>query len=208
MLSSTRVRHVWKKSLLLLVFTSFVWTAACHKAVPVAARPPQPVPVAAAPQTPTAPPSSGAVASQGRPAVQSSRPSGITAEDRAELNGRLAHLEDALFDYDKSTIRADAASALKEDVSVIRGILAKDPNEKLRIEGHCDERGSEEYNLALGDKRADAVREFFETMGVPQAQLTVISYGKEKPVCTEQSEDCWQKNRRAHVVAQNDAQNN
>ncbi len=192
-----------KKSLFLLVFTSSVWTAACHKAVPVAARPPQPVPVAAAPQTTTAPPSSGAVASQGRPAVQSSPSRGITAEERAELNGRLAHLEDALFDYDKSTIRADAASALKDDVGVIRGILAKDPNEKLRIEGHCDERGSDEYNLALGDKRAQAVAEFFQTMGVPQAQLTVISYGKEKPVCSEQSEDCWQKNRRAHVVAQN-----
>jgi len=192
-----------KKSLFLLVFSSFVWTAACHKAVPVAARPPQPVPVAAVPQTSAAPPSSGAVASQGRPAVQSSPAGGLTAADRTELNGRLAHLEDALFDYDKSTIRADAASALKEDVGVIRNILAKDPNEKLRIEGHCDERGSEEYNLALGDKRADAVREFFETMGVPQAQLTVISYGKEKPVCSEQTEDCWQKNRRAHVVAQN-----
>src|SRR5665213_2047045 len=164
--------RVQKNSLLLLVFTSFVWTAACHKAVPVAAQPPQPVPVAAAPQTTTAPPSSGAVASQGRLAVQSLRPSGIRAADRAELNGRLAHLEDALFDYDKSTIRADAASALKEDVSVIRGILAKDPNEKLRIEGHCDERGSEEYNLALGDKRADAVREFFETMGVPPVSYT------------------------------------
>ena len=171
-----------KQWFLLLVFTSFVWTAACHKAVPVAARPPQPVPVAAVPQTTTVPPSSGTVASQGRPAVQSSPSGGLTAADRTELNGRLAHLEDALFDYDKSSIRADAASALKEDVSVIRGILAKDPNEKLRIEGHCDERGSEEYNLALGDKRADAVREFFETMGVPQAQLTVISYGKEKPV--------------------------
>ena len=88
-------------------------------------------------------------------------------------------------------------------MGVIRGILAKDPNEKLRIEGHCDERGSDEYNLALGDKRAQAVEEFFQTMGIPQAQLTVISYGKEKPVCSEQSEDCWQKNRRAHVVAQN-----
>lgn len=192
-----------KNLVILLSFTGLVWTAACHKAVPVAARPLQPVPVAAAPQTPTAPPSSGAVASQGRPAVQSSRPTGITAEERTVLNDRLAHLEDALFDYDKSTIRADAASALKDDVGVIRGILAKDPQEKLRIEGHCDERGSDEYNLALGDKRAQAVEEFFQTMGIPQAQLTVISYGKEKPVCSEQSEDCWQKNRRAHIVAQN-----
>lgn len=192
-----------KNLVILLSFTGLVWTAACHKAVPVAARPPQPVPVAAAPQTPTAPPSSGAIASTSRPAVQSSRPTGITPEERTVLNDRLAHLEDALFDYDKSTIRADAASALKDDVGVIRGILAKDPNEKLRIEGHCDERGSDEYNLALGDKRAQAVEEFFQTMGIPQAQLTVISYGKEKPVCSEQSEDCWQKNRRAHIVAQN-----
>lgn len=191
------------KTVILLTFTGFVLTAACHKAVPVAARPPQPVPVAAAPQTPAAPPSSGAAASTSRPVIQSSRPTGITPQERAVLNDRLAHLEDALFDYDKSTIRADAASALQDDVGVIRGILAKDPNEKLRIEGHCDERGSDEYNLALGDKRAQAVAEFFQTMGISQAQLTVISYGKEKPVCGEQTEDCWQKNRRAHIVAQN-----
>ncbi len=196
-----------RNPIFLLVLTGLVSTAACHKAVPVAARTPQPVPVAAAPQTTTAPPSSGAVASQGRPAVQSSPATGITPAERAVLNDRLAHLEDALFDYDKSTIRADAANALKDDVGVIRGILAKDANEKLRIEGHCDERGSDEYNLALGDKRARVVEEFFRTMGIPQAQLTVISYGKEKPVCTEQTEDCWQKNRRAHVVAQNDGQN-
>jgi peptidoglycan-associated lipoprotein len=192
-----------KNSAFFLVLTGFVLTAACHKAVSVAARTPQPVPVAAAPQTTAAPPSSGVSASTSRPAVQSSRPTGITPAERAELNGRLAHLEDALFDYDKSSIRADAVTALKDDVGVIRGILAKDPNEKLRIEGHCDERGSDEYNLALGDKRAQAVEEFFQTMGIPQAQLTVISYGKEKPVCSEQSEDCWKKNRRAHVVAQN-----
>ena len=196
-----------RNPIFLLVLTGLVSTAACHKAVPVAARTPQPVPVAAAPQTTTAPPSSGAVASQGRPVVQSSSATGITPAERAVLNDRLAHLEDALFDYDKSTIRADAANALKDDVGVIRGILAKDANEKLRIEGHCDERGSDEYNLALGDKRARVVEEFFRTMGIPQAQLTVISYGKEKPVCTEQTEDCWQKNRRAHVVAQNDGQN-
>ena len=196
-----------KNAIFLLVLAGLVGTAACHKAVPAAARTPQPVAVAAVSQTTAAPPSSGATASQGRPAVQSPPSTGITPEERAVLNDRLAHLEDALFDYDKSTIRADAASALKDDVGVIRGILAKDPSEKLRIEGHCDERGSDEYNLALGDKRAQAVEEFFETMGIARAQLTVISYGKEKPVCSEQTEDCWQKNRRAHVVAQNDAQN-
>jgi peptidoglycan-associated lipoprotein len=178
------------------------FTGACHKAVPVAARTPEPVQVAAAPKTSVASPSSGAAASVSRP-VNQNQHSGISSEERKVLNDRLAHLEDAMFDYDKSTIRADAATALKDDVGVIRGILASYPSETLRIEGHCDERGSDEYNVALGDKRAQAVREFFETMGISSAQLTVISYGKEKPVCTDQTEDCWQKNRRAHIVAQN-----
>ena len=175
---------------------------ACHRAVPVAARAPEPVQAAAAPTTSVASPSSGAAASVSRPVSQNPH-SGISSEERKVLNDRLAHLEDALFDYDKSTIRADAATVLKDDVGVISGILANYPSEKLRIEGHCDERGSEEYNVALGDKRAQAVAEFFETMGISSAQLTVISYGKDKPVCTDQTEDCWQKNRRAHIVAQN-----
>ncbi len=178
------------------------FTGACHKAVPVAARTPEPVQVAAASKTSVASPSSGAAASVSQPVSQNPH-SGISAEERKVLNDRLAHLEDALFDYDKSTIRTDAATALKDDVAVIRGILANYSSEKLTIEGHCDERGSEEYNVALGDKRAQAVAEFFETMGISSAQLTVISYGKDKPVCTDQSEDCWQKNRRAHIVAQN-----
>jgi peptidoglycan-associated lipoprotein len=178
------------------------FTGACHRAVPVAAQAPEPVQVAAAPKTSVASPSSGAAASTSRPVIQNPR-SGMNSEERKVLNDRLAHLEDALFDYDQSAIRADAATVLKDDMGVIRGILASYPSETLRIEGHCDERGSAEYNVALGDKRAQAVAEFFETMGISSAQLTVISYGKEKPVCTDQTEDCWQKNRRAHIVAQN-----
>lgn len=178
------------------------FTGACHKAVPVAARTPEPVQAAAVQKTSVVSPSSGAAASQGRPVRENPR-SGISAEERKVLNDRLARLEDALFDFDKSTIRADAATALQDDVAAIRGILANYPSEKLRIEGHCDERGSDEYNVALGDKRAQAVAEFFQTMGISPAQLTVVSYGKDKPVCTEQTEDCWQKNRRAHIVAQN-----
>lgn len=175
---------------------------ACHKSAPVAARTPEPVQVAAASKTSVASPSSGAAAPASRPVNQNPH-SGMSSEERKVLNDRLANLEDALFDYDKSAIRADAATVLKDDVGAIRGILANYPGEKLRIEGHCDERGSEEYNVALGDKRAQAVAEFFETMGISSAQLTVISYGKDKPVCTDQTEDCWQKNRRAHIVAQN-----
>jgi peptidoglycan-associated lipoprotein len=122
-------------------------------------------------------------------------------EVRASLNEKLARLEDALFDYDKSTIRDDARSALRDDVNVIRDILASYPAQKLLIEGHCDERGSEEYNMALGDRRAKAAEEFLDSMGIPNVQLTIQSLGKDRPVCTDKSEDCWQKNRRAHVTA-------
>jgi len=117
------------------------------------------------------------------------------------LEASLARLEDALFDYDKATIRSDASVALKDDVNVIRDILSNYPSQKLLIEGHADERGSEEYNRALGDRRAKAVEEFLTSMNIPAAQLSVISYGKERPVCTEESEACWQRNRRAHVTA-------
>ena len=125
----------------------------------------------------------------------------MTPQDRATLTDRLARLEDALFDYDRATIRTDATTVLKDDVAVIRDILANYPAQKLVIEGSADERGSEEYNLALGDKRARAAEEFLTTMGIPQIQLTVISYGKDHPVCTEETEACWQKNRRAHITA-------
>jgi peptidoglycan-associated lipoprotein len=125
----------------------------------------------------------------------------MTPQERATLNEKLARLEDALFDYDKSTIRDDARTALASDVAVIRDILANYPSQKLLIEGHCDERGSEEYNMALGDRRAKTSEEFLSSMGIPNSQLTVISFGKDRPVCTDKSEDCWQRNRRAHVTA-------
>jgi peptidoglycan-associated lipoprotein len=125
----------------------------------------------------------------------------MTPQERATLNEKLARLEDAMFDYDKATIRADASTALRDDVGVIRDILANYPSQKLLIEGHCDERGSEEYNMALGDRRAKASEEFLSSMGIPNAQLTIISFGKDRPVCTDADEGCYQKNRRAHVTA-------
>ena len=176
--------------------------AACHKAVPVAAAPP-PAPVAAAAPAPTprTEPRPAAVSVAPSQAVQPARSPNLTPEERATLNERLARLADALFDYDKATIRTDATTVLKDDVGVIRGILSNYPNQKLVIEGHADQRGSDEYNLALGDQRARAAEEFLNTMGIPVAQLTIISYGKEHPVCSDQTEACWQKNRRAHITA-------
>jgi peptidoglycan-associated lipoprotein len=155
-----------------------------------------PPPAATAARTPTAAP-----APPKQIAVQPSKPTTMPADVRKRLDEYLAKLEDALFDYDQSTIRIDASAALKDDVAVIRGILADYPDQKLIVEGHADERGSAEYNLALGDRRAHAVQEFLSTMGIPGPQLAVVSYGKERPVCTDESESCWQKNRRAHVTA-------
>jgi peptidoglycan-associated lipoprotein len=192
-------------NLALLGLATLLSTAACSHKTPVAAAPP-PAPVATAAPAPAAPPlatrPAPAPAATPQPtAAAPSRPATMSAKERATLNESLARMEDALFDYDKATIRQDASTALREDVTVIRDILANYPSQKLLIEGHADERGSEEYNLALGDKRAAAAEEFLVSMGIPNVQLTIVSFGKDRPVCTENTEACWQKNRRAHVTA-------
>lgn len=103
---------------------------------------------------------------------------------------------DAYFDFDKSDIRADAHSALTQTA----GFLKSYPQVKVTIEGHCDERGSTEYNLALGDRRAQAAKDFLVSLGVPSDRMQTVSYGKERPFCTDHTEQCWQQNRRAHFV--------
>jgi peptidoglycan-associated lipoprotein len=178
-------------------------TACAHK-TPVAQTPPDPTPVAPVTPAPTkqAPPQTVANNVQpSRVVAQPGKPTTMPADVKKKLNEYLAKLEDALFDYDQSTIRSDASAALRDDVNVIREILADYPSQKLVIEGHTDERGSAEYNLGLGDRRAHAVQEFLSSMGIPGPQLAVVSYGKEKPVCTQETESCWQQNRRAHVTA-------
>jgi peptidoglycan-associated lipoprotein len=192
---------------MLLGISVLLSTAACANKTAAVSRPADPTPVASvAPQPPQSTPARtqnvvAAPVKQQPAAVQQNRSTEMPAATRVKLGDLLARLEDALFDYDKDTIRTDASAALRDDVTVIRNILADYPSQKLTIEGHADERGSAEYNLALGDRRAHNVEEFLRTMGIPAAQLTVITYGKEKPVCTESSEACWQKNRRAHVTA-------
>lgn len=188
----------------LLGFATLLTTVACHHAKPVAATPkPDTTPVANSPRSTTPGQRSNSPSQQSnqRASASSNRPGTMPQQVRDTLNERLARLEDALFDYDKATIRTDATVALRDDVNVIRGILADWPSQKLLIEGNADERGSEEYNLALGDKRARAAEDFLASMGIPNAQLTIVSFGKDKPVCTDKTEDCWQKNRRAHVTA-------
>jgi peptidoglycan-associated lipoprotein len=190
-------------TLALLGLATLLSTAACHKKTPVAAKPADTTPVASAPapreaaplQQRQAPPAVRDTPQTPGPAAQ------MTPQERVRLNEILARLNDALFDYDKATIRDDASTVLKADVGVIRDILSNYPSQKLLIEGNADERGSEEYNLALGDRRARAAQEFLVQMGIPSPQLSLVSYGKERPICTDKTEDCWQKNRRVHVTA-------
>jgi peptidoglycan-associated lipoprotein len=107
-------------------------------------------------------------------------------------------VQDAYFDYDKFDIREDARALLTKDADALKGIFSSFPDASVTIEGHCDERGSAEYNLALGDKRAAATKDFLVQLGVPGDKLKTISYGKERPQCTDHDESCYQKNRRAH----------
>jgi peptidoglycan-associated lipoprotein len=104
--------------------------------------------------------------------------------------------DDIYFDYDKYDIRPDAQAALQ----AIANWLLKNPSAKILIEGHCDERGTNEYNLALADRRAKAARDYLVALGTAPNRIEMVSYGEEKPICTEQTEECWAKNRRGHFV--------
>ena len=117
------------------------------------------------------------------------------ANIRAGEFGVTQGLQAVYFDYDKYAL-ADAA---RDTLSKNAEYLKKNPDFDALVEGHCDERGTVEYNLALGQKRAQTVRDYLVRLGVPAKQLGTISYGKEKPTCTESNEDCWAKNRRAET---------
>jgi len=108
-------------------------------------------------------------------------------------------VRDAYFDYDKADIRPDARAALSKTAD----FLKSNPRFKVIIEGHCDERGSTEYNLGLGDRRASAVKQYIVSLGVSADRVSTVSFGKEKPFCMESAEACWQQNRRGHFVRAN-----
>ena len=110
-------------------------------------------------------------------------------------------VQDVHFDYDKSDVRAEDQSILQQDATALKQIFSLDPNFVVTVEGHADERGSAEYNLGLGDRRASATKDALVQMGVAAEKLKTISYGKERPLCTDATEDCYARNRRAHFSA-------
>jgi peptidoglycan-associated lipoprotein len=112
-----------------------------------------------------------------------------------EISG-LEKLSDVYFDFDSYDIREDARPVLAEVARTLKG------GDKLIVEGYCDDRGTDEYNLALGDRRATAVKKYLAALGIPASSIEVISYGEERGVCQEQTEECWARNRRGHFVLQ------
>ncbi len=119
--------------------------------------------------------------------------------DLVELNSYLAQhqlISDVYFAYDQSDLAAEARDRLAQNASFMR----EHPEYLFTIEGHCDERGTNDYNLALGQRRASAAKEYLSSLGIEDGRMRTISYGEERPFCTESSESCWSQNRRAHFV--------
>jgi peptidoglycan-associated lipoprotein len=190
----------FRLSVLIAVAAIATVASGCHKKA-VSAPPPAPQPAVARSAESTPAPAPRSTPAPQRAVASTPAPRYPTAKEQARIDELLARIEDAYFDYNKHTLRPDAVKALQADSTELRDIIVQYPDYKLTIEGHCDERGSEEYNRALGDARAQSAKEYLAGVGIPAAQLAVISYGKDKPVCDEHDETCWQKNRRIHIVA-------
>ena len=166
--------------------------AACGKKAP-AVTPPPPVPPAA-PVVPPAPPSP--------PPPPAAAPPRALTEDEifaqktvAQLNNERP-LGDVFFDLDASTIKEESKAALSTNATWLKRWTST----RINIEGHCDERGTAEYNLGLGERRANAVKAYLVSLGVPADRVVIVSKGKESPFCTDKNEACWQQNRRGHFV--------
>jgi len=157
----------------------------CHKVPP----PPPPAP----PPAPATPPPAPAPATPKAPAVDDY--TRLQAMDLDSIN-RMGLLADVRFDYDKAELRDADRQILVKDSEVLR----KYDFLTVTVEGHCDERGSVEYNLALGERRAKAAMDYLTSLGVGANRLKTVSYGKEAPLCQEHEETCWARNRRGHLV--------
>jgi len=139
-------------------------------------------------------PVAAAPAEQPAPAERTA--SAAAAAGVAVTEEKVSQFDDVRFDFDKSVVKEDG----RKTCQVVADYLKKNPKVKLLIEGHCDERGTSEYNMALGDRRATAVMTYLVSLGVPKSPLSTVSFGKEKPLDPGHNEEAWAKNRRAHFV--------
>jgi peptidoglycan-associated lipoprotein len=187
-------RHIRTVATLLPILSLTLLLAGCPKrpAMNAAAAPPPLPPAAAAPPTPAAPvPAPAPVApAPVAPPTAAPAPAPAPPAPPKEYRSNVA-LNQIFFAFDKADIRPEDARALEASAAYLKG----NPNQLVLIEGHCDERGTSEYNLALGERRAKAAMNHLVSNGVEASRITTISYGKERPSCTEKNEACWAKNR-------------
>ena len=183
------------------ILLTSILAAGCAKKVAVVQPPTPPVQAAAPAQAaPARPAVTQQTPSRSQAPVQRAVSRTPDAATRARIQDLLNRIQDAYFDYNEHNLRPDAESALRSDAQTLALILKDYPDYKLTVEGYCDERGSEAYNLALGEERAQRARSFLTDSGIPGAQVKTVSYGKDRPVCSDKNESCWQKNRRAHIT--------
>jgi peptidoglycan-associated lipoprotein len=184
------------RSLVLILVLTSVFAAACHKKVvpqaPAPAPPAPPPAVTPAPPPPAPPPAPPAPAPAPWPLTDDE----IFARKSVDQLNSEKPLTDVFFELDKSDLRDEGKASLQKDADWLR----KWASTQVTVEGHCDSRGSAEYNLSLGSRRANAVKDYLVSLGVPTGRLTIVSKGKEQPFCAEQAESCWQQNRRGHFV--------
>jgi peptidoglycan-associated lipoprotein len=177
-----------------VVLMAAVGGVACH-------RNPKPQAPAPAPVSPPAPPTSPATPPPPPPAPAPAQPAPLSEEEvfrnktLDQLNAEKP-LADVLFSYDSTDLSNEARGLLQKDVDWMK----KWTTTKVMVEGHADSRGTNEYNLALGERRADAVRDYLVSLGIPTERLTIVSKGEEQPFCSEETEACWQQNRRGHFI--------
>ena len=167
---------------------------ACHKnpkPTPPNPAPPPPAPTATTPQPPPPPPSPAPTPAATPPSEEE-----VFKNKTLEQLNAEKPLGDVFFALDSTELTTEARGALAKDVDWMK----KWTSTKVMVEGHADSRGTNEYNLALGERRADAVRNYLVSLGIPADRMTIVSKGEEQPFCSEDTETCWQQNRRGHFI--------
>jgi peptidoglycan-associated lipoprotein len=171
-------------------------TACGKKVAPAPPAPPPPAPTATAPPAPPPPRTPPPPAPVAPPAPAALTEDQIFARKSLDQLNNERPLADVFFDLDEAVIRTDGRQPLQGDSDWLKRWTST----QITVEGHCDSRGSSEYNLALGTRRAQAVKDYLVNLGVSASRIIIISKGKEQPFCTEDGEGCWQQNRRGHFI--------
>jgi len=188
---NVRGRYTWLTTMVLLA----VFVTACAKKVPPPPPPPPPEPPAAPAPPPPPPPPPAPKPAPPPPPAPLSEDELFARKSLDQLNAEMP-LSDVSFDYDQSTIRDDQRATLQKNADWMRRWTTT----RVSVEGHADARGTNEYNLALGDRRARAVMDYMVSLGISADRMAVVSKGEEAPLCTEMTEACYARNRRGHFV--------